>query len=282
MTISKAKPSGFGANDILTSVEMEIVNSQMPNFMDGVGGGSYSPSTVLTVAGAHGLTCTAPFESSGDFTCTGNVCAFNGATCAFVGATVTLESGTTLTVDATSHIVTAVGATVTCNGTTTFNGTTLLSGPTSVDTGETFSVPIGATLANAGTITNSGNITNTGIITNSGSGHYNDRLFDMTNADQTIGIAGGTVATSGADVVMLAASVLSADRVVTVTSTGALRGSRMRFSTDDNTFKLTLKNDNGVTFAFVKTPPAAGNYQWIDIIHSGAANGWRICGGLWA
>lgn len=288
MTIAKMKPSGFGPNDELTSAEIEICNSQMPNFMDGAAGGTYTPSAPLIVAGAQGLACSGVLNITGTGVCTIALAAslvING-TCTVGGTgSQTFASGATLT--------TAAGSTSTFNGTCTFNENF------SLNSAKTFSCAGTLALGSTGSITGAAGSTvnltgtaitlgvgtqtvNQGTIVNFLTGHVNDRLVDLTDANQTIGISSGTIATNGADVVMLAASVLSADRVITVTSTGALRGSRMRFSTDDNTFKLTLKNDNGVTFAFVKTPPAAGNYQWIDIIHSGAANGWRICGGLWA
>lgn len=105
----------------------------------------------------------------------------------------------------------------------------------------------------------------------------------MTNANHSVGIVSGdSLAPDGADLVIIPPGVLSADRDFTVRSAGAKAGNRMRFFSNDNAFKVTLKQDDGTSFALVKagSPPAFGFWNWIDIESNGAANGWFISGGL--
>jgi hypothetical protein len=105
----------------------------------------------------------------------------------------------------------------------------------------------------------------------------------MTNANHSVGVVSGdSLAPDGADAIIVPPAILSADRDFTVRSAGAKAGNRMRFYSNDNAFKLNLKQDDGTIFALLKagSPPAFGYWNWIEIEHNGSANGWFPIGGL--
>jgi hypothetical protein len=71
MTFTAPKPGGWAFGEVLASSEMNDFNTDHPNAVDGAAGGTYAPSSAITVGGS-GLTTT------GTLTATGAV-AFSGA-----------------------------------------------------------------------------------------------------------------------------------------------------------------------------------------------------------
>jgi hypothetical protein len=102
----------------------------------------------------------------------------------------------------------------------------------------------------------------------------------LTNGNHSVGkVSGSAIAPDGADTIIVPPGVFSADRELVVRSAGALASVRMRIYSNDNAYQLTLKQDDGTSFAIVKSTDAFGFWSWIEIEHNGSANGWFPVGG---
>jgi hypothetical protein len=105
----------------------------------------------------------------------------------------------------------------------------------------------------------------------------------VTDAVHSVGkTSGSALAPNGADTIIVPPAILSADRDFTVRSAGAEAGNRMRFYSADNAFYLHLKQDDGTSIVQLKSgslAPAFGFWKWIELEHTGAANGWFPVGG---
>ena len=64
MTLSRANPAGWALNEIFTSAQANAMDIEITKALDGDGGGSYSPTTVLRVAG-EGFGISSLFDSEG-------------------------------------------------------------------------------------------------------------------------------------------------------------------------------------------------------------------------
>ncbi|HEY3495161.1 MAG TPA: hypothetical protein VGK73_10765 [Polyangiaceae bacterium] len=63
MAFTLTKPGGWAFGELLTSVQMEDIDAKTADAIDGVGGGTYSPSSAINVGG-KGLNVTGPFTAS--------------------------------------------------------------------------------------------------------------------------------------------------------------------------------------------------------------------------
>ena len=52
MTFSRVKPAGFAVNERLTSAQLNALDVNQSNAIDGSSGGTYAPTAVITIAGA--------------------------------------------------------------------------------------------------------------------------------------------------------------------------------------------------------------------------------------
>lgn len=70
MTLVRAKPSGWALFELLTSTQMNQIDSQLPDALDGAGGGVYNPTDTLeldgsAITGTSTLKLTSPAAGSG-------------------------------------------------------------------------------------------------------------------------------------------------------------------------------------------------------------------------
>jgi len=104
--IERAKPSNWGTGEKLTSAQMNRIDEQLPYALDGVGGGAYSPSPRIEIAG-DGIRVTGPALLEGEVSIGDNA-----------GSQLTVYADTYLNRD----VVCVTGKKVTFNGEAEFNG----------------------------------------------------------------------------------------------------------------------------------------------------------------
>lgn len=192
------------------------------------------------------------------------------------GTTLHLQSGSSLTIDSGTTV--SVASSAGFSGTVNFTGTVTMNGVSGLIVNTQLTMGASSHLAFA----SGADVTGTAILNGVlalGTGHINYRApFEMTDADATKGV-------NDCDLVMVESSVFTADHILTVTSTGAGLGSRMRVWVNESTHTLTLKQDSGFAFATLKSgaggAAASGFYKWVDLQHNGSPNGWFIIGGLY-
>lgn len=308
MTLVRSKPSGYGHRDTFTSVEAEIIDSQLVFAVDGNGGGTYAPSSLI-ILGGQGLQVTGDFfdvtsptaffhdgltidggdfsiTSTGIFTCRPN--------------TVVIGSGASIAAQMTVYMPTRIDGATTINGATTifgqltvqahsaiFNdgigvagaaavigaGLTLAAGDMQISPGQTVNLMAGSV------------ITNRGAIKNTDAGYISKRVY--TNLDRDVGITVGAVS----NVAIVSADrffpgSLTADRIWEVGDTSDVDGMEMEVSlmrctpgfrvqllrSTDLTEIVTLQHGTvGTMIAAVRLVRASGRWEIFDGQAGGAA-----------
>jgi hypothetical protein len=125
------------------------------------------------------------------------------------------------------------------------------------------------------TLDDGSTFTDGSVHTKIGAGHDNCRVTYGTDAD-------GTYSVNNCDKIIVDTSVhtLTAPHNYTISSTGAQLGSQMRVYNGSNE-AVTLVQDSGSTIDGIVLcwTPTGTQYTWVDLVHNGTPNGWRICGG---
>lgn len=237
MAFTLTKPSGWAFGELLTSTQMEDIDAKTADAIDGVGGGTYSPSSAINVGG-KGLNVTGPFSASSM-----TVAAFQCTTFLASGAAVFSSS---IQVVGTSSLI----GNVSCTGSVTASD---LIATDDLTVGDDAS--IGGDLAVAGNATVTGDLTvsddahvagdlsvsgNTTIGSSSsdeldinalivgrvrfaGNGRVGFRQFSVGDADQTLTVADGNCCQIPRD--------NSASRTYTLSTSGAEDGDFFLFFT---------------------------------------------------
>lgn len=280
MTLVRSKPSGYGVHDKLTSVEFELVDSQLPRAIDSQGGVYNLTTADLTFASPSKI-----FHMQMPFLVEGSG-ALQVENCftALPGSSLTEFTGD-VRMDATLVFGTSIFFSAGAIG---------FDGPDLVFQNGTFISETTNVIWSKGTMSIDGNVnvssssdwaflgtiyftqavdlkagaTNEGIIVNSGAGHIVERYFSMGDADATKGVA-------DCDVVYIPAGTLTTTRNLNLVD--ATAGARMRIFSLDNAQQVTVKQSGGASLVLVKSN--TGFYPWVDIMHTGAANGWFVIGG---
>lgn len=176
MTLVRAKPSGFGFHDKLTSAQIETIDSQIPDAVDGAGGGTYAPSSAITIGGS-GLIMSGGFTSLGVAQFLGSSLTITAPTF-IAGATefattVLFDTTTTLAAAATFEVANTATLHFTSGGllrgtmnwaTLVINGSAQVDGGLEFASGAILQVDSGATQTVSGTLVVSGTQTMSGTM----------------------------------------------------------------------------------------------------------------------
>lgn len=272
MTLVRSKPSGFGVHDKLTSVEQELIDSQLPYALDGNAGGTYAPSSVITIAGS-GADFTTTLTVSGTLEVTGTT-NLDGPTTSTVSITIDggssalleLTSGATLQGDAGSILAWA--------GTSTFTGTVAMNGIATFNATPVFAsgLTVSSGTANLNTTTQIGGFFNcSAVMVLQGGARVRERRVSGMNADTSYAVADATVV----DV-----PTLSANRTYAISSTGAVDGDTITFTmasdaTSANGFGITLQRVSDATSIGPGIVKTVGAPVWMRIIFDSTK--WQPC-----
>lgn len=258
----RARPSGYGFHSKLASGEAEIIDSQLPNALDAIGGGSYSATAPVVWDGFWTYT--------GSLTVNGNMLIEGGtlnilspstfadtATFLFgvsVQSNITITGAThLLSVDATAATPTfgsglhVTGGPTTLDGTaTTVNTATLevsAGTGTSFFGGVTFGITTGVVDHFAPvSFQTSAPIDQKSIITLNGPfGHIKWRRINGSASNTSYSIA-------DADVIIVQPGTLAGTTIYTMLNTGCTGGEKIKIQCNDGgTFQLQVRQHNGVT-----------------------------------
>ncbi len=267
-------PGGWLDNSVVTQAEWEAFDDHQSKAIDGFGGGSYSPTSQIVIAGTEGLLINAPITIAGDFECTDADPEFTqglavngvGLLANHVAASLSLASSGTLTVTGAS----------TFNGAATFNGDFECT-----DNDPEFTqglavngvgllanhVAASLSLSSAGTLTVTGATTLNGAvsisdkITLTGDGRIKYRITTGTDAN-------GTYSISSTDIVRVPAGTLTAHRTYSIDATGAEDGMLMHISRIDDNSAFNLI----VQFPDLSSVTLGANDALTIVYHS---SGWR-------
>lgn len=306
MSFVRVKPLSWAFGEILTSAQMNTLDTDHANAVDGLGGGTYNPTAQLFIDA--GVTAT-PLRVGGTFQTAGflatGTAQFNGGAAYTVGtyqvasgATFQANSGSTITfnaqlnmnhnlvVDAT-HAFTALGSGNSFQGGTTFTGSAfydIASGSTlRCASGGTISVLAGGQIlcASNTTIQSGGSL----ILSSGSSGSVNSAMtlggagriiprVITTGLDATITFNAST-ATKAGD--FFKVTTHTATRAWTLTTTGASTNDVVVVSVTESassSFYIEVKNDGGTNILVLRN--ASGDAWLAAFYYDGAA--WSI---LW-
>jgi hypothetical protein len=197
---TRVKPLGWAFLEILTSTQMNQLDTNASRAIDGLNGGVYTLAVMLELAGAG-----VKFST---------VAEFEDAAVAFTGVgSVTVGSGTAWTF----------------NNPVLFNALATLNGSATVPSGQTLTIADGASMQVdlAGAITNNGVLQNVGIlyndgrIINRGEGRLQRRFTALPDANGAVVIADGQV-------FLMPTTALGA-RVYTLDTTGIENNDELEF-----------------------------------------------------
>jgi hypothetical protein len=282
MTLIRSRPSGYGTHVKLTSVEAEIIDSQLPYCLDSRGGTYVLGTADLTLNGPQSIvfgadlfmsgselhisgtnaalivaSCfTTNFTSGltqfiGDLTVSGNNTIFDGGDILVNGPVMAFQNNQLL-LEATSSLV--VQSSAEFDAATDFGDGILAS---TVDFNNNCSV----SFSSGSSIVSSAPFANSGLIIMSGAGRIRKRVTVGTDTSSTY-----SVATS--DVVIV--PNLSTARNYTLTSTGAGEGDCIRFTGFANAaFACNLQNDSAVPLATIRN--VVGGTPWADLVFTSGA-----------
>lgn len=175
---------GWAPFEVLTSAQMNALDIDHANSINGAGGGNYAPSSIIDIAGA-GLRVSGPFESSGGATLTGGIVVAAG-TAIFAGDIFGLDDLTItdlLTVQGQSNFLDDVFVTGDLDVSSDFTAATA-----TITLGTFFALAT-ASLTASGTVTMNGAVnwngpgTLTGRVVKSVGGRFSDRIKYADNVD---------------------------------------------------------------------------------------------------
>jgi hypothetical protein len=279
---SGAWPTGF----VPGQAEWQQIDQYLFEALNGDKGGSWAPTTPIVIGGS-GLDVTGLLQVDGNMLVQGsslNILANTtvAGTCDFLAATTYAASSTfNGAVTFANGFTTATAGTATFgrpavfNSTATFNAaasftTTLGVTGLATFTGGFTTGPAGNTLNGT---TTTADIVNLGGITMSGTNAVMRwRRVSGTDADHTYAI-------SAADIVVVRAGGLTANRTYTVDNTGCTGGECILFINNDaGAHSITLKQANGTT-TIVTLVVAAGNWNGVLLCNDGsgsASTSWDV------
>lgn len=305
MTNLKSKPSGYGVNDELTSVEMNIVDTGLENSLDGAGGGPYTPTATIEILGAFGMTITTlvvPLAGIADF-CSGSVTidsvgglVTGGGTPALFQGDVTVASPRQLTTNGvarTNGLLDVRGGADVRGGLNVidgaiFNGTSSFVGAASFTTSShsgasTFAGGITGAVTFSGsvvTFSSSVDLNNTMVATATvqidsgsklqyaGTGHEVRRYVTVSDADHT-----GGSAYSIADGDLFYMNTLgSVNRSVQFLNTGATAGCVIEFFLNPSAgaHNCVIQRHDGGTLVTLIGQAITGNAYYVKLVHDGS------------
>jgi hypothetical protein len=308
VTKARIKPANWGIGERLTSAQGNAWDAYWPDVIDGAGGGTWSPSSVISIGGS-GIQITGPAEFQGDvvidnvgstnsLSVGGNVgigglvtigdtltvaakATFNGDTefngqnqfddiCSFTSAGFVTFSGTNV-FDATSSIDFQAGLIVSA-GTLSALGATSLAAATAVSLGVAGVIVLDATTlstTSAVTATFAGPVNVANTLTiSSGALVFSGVGSPRYRVVNTADASAVTYTINDGDLFMLPA--LGGNRTYTLGTTGATEGARVRFSAELNTTTNYATINGGALFLM----HAATGTLWLDFVfHSGS---WMI------
>lgn len=283
--LSRAKPSGFGFHDKFTSTEAEFIDAQLPDAVDGAGGGSYAPTNIISIAG-QGLTCESVLNAGASST----VSFRNGFTCygtaviemfqplldiGINGGEVVIWCPTAqngdVAVAATANVTYAAGAGVfQCDKATAFSrnvgcsqlltctgGFRVATGTTNLETTTNVSGPLNL----SGVTSVSGSVALTGIARVEGAGRIVGRFVSVGNSDHTYTISDGDMFYVGNQ---------TADHQIQFSSTGAEAGNVVEISAEGmgGGHLMTVKNNAGSALCTLLN--TSGNIIYAKLWFTGA------------
>lgn len=286
MSFARIRAPGMWLDtSVVEDTEFEQFDLNISRAVDGFAGGTYAPSAAI-ILGGSGLQMTGAFVANGAFTVNSNALFTENVTVSetlAVNSFIDLNGGLDVSGDASFHGNVALGDTggdnITVNGQLACLASVTVSGTLSVNGAVTLGDAAGDNIIVAGTLfanapaffnadvtlgTDAGDIltVNSSVAFNSavelrdpttliGNGHIVYRVVAGADANTTYGI-------NDADVIH--ASGLGADRVYTLSTTGATTGARITFVNETVTFQVTcggtpLRTSTGfarsVTFVFL-------------------------------
>jgi hypothetical protein len=149
----RVRPVGFWTfNSAISPAEFELIDSQLAGSLAGDAGGTYAPSSLITIGGM-GLTLTGPFDADdvANLEVTGSARINLGATFLLFGnqivnaaAIVGFASGSFLTMQSGSTFTMNAGSTATIAAATTISGALTCSGAVTVGAAGTFTTSVGS------------------------------------------------------------------------------------------------------------------------------------------
>lgn len=261
------KVGGWAFGEILTSAQMNQLNTDFPFALNGRDGGSYAPSSAIVIGGS-GLSVTA-----------------------FASLSANVELGTnasnTLTVHSVStflHLVTASGGLdvfdgiftdtlsssgdIATSGNLSVSGVSHLSGVTCAaltsSAGVLCTALTASSAATVAAISCSGTALFDGLTTHNG-GHIGPRVLRVvTGPDSTYSVGPATGATHSADVVL---SGITSANTYTIDDTGAIDGMNIEFNAAGNLFTLAVHAPDGTPLGTVSH--ASGGNEWLVAVRLG-------------
>lgn len=169
---TRVKPLGWAFLEILTSTQMNQLDTNVSRAVDGLNGGTYTLAVMLELAGAG-----VKFSS---------VAEFAAAATSFTG---------------TGTVTVGVDTAWTFNNPVLFNALATFAGGFSLPIGASATIANGADVTNHGTLTNDtdgainnlGVISNEGVIANAGGGRFRRKSVNLPSADTTVTVTDGNV-----------------------------------------------------------------------------------------
>lgn len=290
-------------NSVLLPAEVEALDANQSKAVNGDEGGVWAPSAQIEIGGS-GTKTTGPAEFTGDFEVTSEAQLQGGATVtggdlavadnanvqgnATVGGTLAVSGETTIfdvlnvsldlavqgTATVTGEITGNGGATITggdinvannivCQGNAEIAGTLDVDGAAAIaGTLGVGSTTVTGTLTTTGNASLGGTLAVTGDATLSGTttakGRFRRRVL-------TMGDAGATVSVSDYDLILMLSGIMSTDRTLNISTTGAVEGDVIRVSTTEATHNLTV--DYGTDVATLRVGGAA---RWVEVTFVGS------------
>lgn len=301
MSFTRVKPANWAAFETLTAAQMNQLDIDHANAVDGSGGGVYAPSSAIEIGGS-GLVVSGAFGVTGVSTFSGDV--FLGVFGADVqvdgpltvnepstfNETVTVNDDVlvsdditclgNLEIQGTTILGNAAGDTVTANGNAIFNGTATFNGNVVLgDSGDLivvggsmacalgFSVDGNATIGNAAGDAHAftGTCTFNDPIVLAGDGHVRKRVIAGADAASTYGV-------DDADIILLESGTLSAPRIYTIDNTSAGAGSSLIVVNKSTTQALTVNLNGGALSVTLQN--TTGQEPWYEFVFFGGV--WTI------
>ncbi len=308
MTLVRSKPSGFGIHDKLTSVQMELVDSQLPFAVDGHAGGTYDPTariiivdgTVATPFEVQGTLLTENFVASGVYEMQGGG-AMTGAHTYYVatGATLDVQSGAFFLCHGAATFLAASGNSF--QGDTTFTGSktyvvasgstwnfasgsstnfsntpTFLNGASFNTAGVVgFAVPVQLSGGVIGTaefaagVTFDSTTTHTGAATFASTLTYGGTGHEVKRFVTVSGTVDHNYVIADGDRFLITG--LTASRNVTFQNTGAQAGISLKvMASGTSGFNVVVKRHDGTTLTTLQDDGASGHVYGAELWHDGS------------
>lgn len=225
MAFTRVKPAGWATGEILTSTQMNTLDTDHENSIDGAAGGTYANSGAINV---QAFTCTTLATSGnctlgnagGDaHTVNGTLTAVNAVTCQS-----TLAVTGAATFDGNVTLGNAGADTITCNGALTCNSSA------------SFGL---AQFANTVTITSAGSILSSGPIAFAAGGRLRHRVLTVASD------ANATFQPGDYTMVIVPAGLLTAGRTFTLGTTGVASGDSIQFWNRDGSNAISVTSGAG-------------------------------------